>query len=954
MKLKFENQAFQLQAVNSVVDLFLGMQTLDLSQQLANDNEILSFDIVANGLQIEPDKLIVALQNIRQANGLNELGEQNNIITELYYGEYTGIPNFSVEMETGTGKTYVYLRTILELNKCYGLTKFIIVVPSDAIRIGTLKSLEITQAHFKSEFDNVNYDYYAYNSSKTNKVRDFATTNTIQIMVMSIASFNKDIEDNESKSDDKKTKKGNVIFEFKDRYGEYRPIDLICATNPAVIIDEPQSVDNTINAKNAIKKLNPLFILRYSATHKETYNLVYKLDAIDAYNKHLVKQIEVASIEDVPNPINTEPYLKVINIVAKKASVLIDLELDVIAKGKMVRKIIKNISKGTNLQNKTNNDAYSGYIVEDFSLDNGLTLNILDYDIAIGTSIGGNVTQELKTNVMLRLVISNHIKRELKLAEQNIKILSLFFIDKVADYRAYDNEHDCNAWLAKSFIQQLKEELNTSHGKRYIELCKSKFAIDLNNDTELSKLHDGYFAKDNKGHYKDSKENTQDAIIAYNLIMKEKEKLLNPQEPLRFIFSHSALKEGWDNPNVFQVCVLQDSTNIFKRRQQIGRGLRLCVNSNGERITDKSINTLIVVAGESFNTFAQNLQNEYEIDANIKFKDKLPINKQIDRIEITLNERVYNGLDGNFKRLWHNISTRTIYTASLDSEVLIKSVVDELSKKLNSSTIQENIINIQRNQVKINNIGIHGSLIHSDDIKINTNNKVNVVAVVAEMTSLTHKTIIRILQGITPEQLSLLAINTNSFISIVSNEINLAKNKLLVAGIKYRKYSDLDLKGVLNSTAYHYAQSLFNRLDHGYKDYITDEMNIIDINYDKLSGVSEEFKNKFLYNVLRFDSKIEIEFLIDCLARNDVKTITKLPNWFKVNTPLGKYNPDWALLIQKDGNEEIYFIAETKGEDFDQNGRLSELAKVKCGEKHFTDTLGISYKHGSNVHEILN
>ena len=499
---------------------------------------------------------------------------------------------------------------------------------------------------------------------------------------------------------------------------------------------------------------------------------MYKLDAIDAYNKHLVKQIEVASIEDAPNPICTQPYIKVINIVARKASLLLDLELDVMKNGKVTRKIIKNIRKGTDLQNKTENDIYIGYVVEDFSVDYGLKLNILDCEIAMGQSIGGNITHELKTSVMMKLVISNHIKRELKLSEQNIKVLSLFFIDKVADYRNHDNNQDHNAWLAKLFIQQFKEELNSIHGKHYIELCKRKFAIDLNNDEELAELHDGYFAKDNKGNYKDSREDTQDAISAYDEIMKNKESLLNPNKPLRFIFSHSALKEGWDNPNVFQVCVLQDSTNTFKRRQQIGRGLRLCVNSDGERIMDRSINTLTVVAGESFNTFANSLQKEYEVDANIKFKGKLPINKQIDRVEIELNERVYNGLDGNFKRLWHKINARTIYTAKLDSEILIKNVIDELGKKLNSGTVQENTINIQRNQVAINNIGIHGGLVHTDDIKINSNIKVNIVALLAEITNLTHNTIIKILRGITSEQFALLDVNTNSFITISENYTN--------------------------------------------------------------------------------------------------------------------------------------------------------------------------------------
>lgn len=950
MKLKFENQDFQLQAVYSVVRLFTGMQTLDLSQQLVNNNEILSFDIVPNGLQIETDKLSPALQNIQQDNQLVEKSQQ------LYYGDYHTIPNFSVEMETGTGKTYVYLRTIFELNKCYGLLKFIIVVPSDAIRIGVLKSLEMTQQHFKGEFNNLNYDYYRYDSNKVNKVRDFATANTIQIMVMSIASFNKDSDDGD--------KKGNVIFDFKDKYGEHRPIDLIRNTKPILIIDEPQSVDNTLNAKNAIKKLNPLFILRYSATHKEPYNLVYKLDAIEAYKKHLVKQIEVASIEDAPNSISTKPYLKVVNITAKKASLTLDLELEVIKSGKSTRKIIKNLTKGADLEAKTNNGIYSGYIVEDFSVDYGLKLSVLDNEITIGQSIGGNISQELKTRVMMQLVITNHIKRELILAKQDIKVLSLFFIDKVADYRDHANNQDHDAWLAKMFIEEFKNILKTKGGKSYIELCKTKFNRDLTDETELSNLHGGYFAKDNKGNYKDSKDNTQDAVYAYELIMIEKEKLLNPHEPLRFIFSHSALKEGWDNPNVFQVCVLQDSTNTFKRRQQIGRGLRLCVNSSGDRVSDINVNTLTVVAGESFKNFANNLQNEYASDANIKFSNNsLPIKNQIDRVEIELNEYVYKGLDGNFKRLWNKIKAKTIYTAKLDSEALIVKVVNQLKKKINIDNIKSDKVNIHRSRINLTNIGISGSLLHESDILLNYNNdNINIISILSERTNLTRKTIVEILQGISLQQLELAHINNQSFINIVETEINNVKNKLLVDGIRYHKYAELNLDGVIDKADYYYAQSLFDKLEHGYKNNTSNGSNILDANtknfiYENenidFSGLSDNFSSKFLYNVLRFDSKPEVKFLRDCLAREEVKTITKLPSWFKVNTPLGKYNPDWALLIQKDGMEEVYFIAETKPKDFASNGRVLENEKVICGEKHFVDTLQINYKVGHDAKDIL-
>ena len=591
---------------------------------------------------------------------------------------------------------------------------------------------------------------------------------------------------------------------------------------------------------------------------------------------------------------------------------------------------------------------------------------MLDNEIMVGQSIGGNVSQELKTSVMMQIVITNHIKRELKLAEQNIKVLSLFFIDKVADYRNHANTQEHDAWLAKMFIAEFKNALKTKNGKRYIELCKTKFDMDLTNEEELTKLHDGYFAKDNKGNYKDSKDNTQDAVIAYQLIMKDKEKLLNTNTPLRFIFSHSALKEGWDNPNVFQVCVLQDSSNTFKRRQQIGRGLRLCVNNNGDRVTDVSINTLTVVAGESFKTFANNLQNEYTTDANIKFSKNLPIKNQHDKVEIELNKHVYNGLDGNFKRLWSKINTKTIYTAKLDSEMLISEVVNNLKDTLNHSTIQVDKIYIHRNVVNINNTGVSGSLLHESDIQLNANkDNINVVSILAKNTNLTRKTIVNILQKITPEQLKLAQVNSKSFINLIESEINKSKNKLLVEGIKYHKYHELNLNGIIATAEHCYAQSLFDRLEHGYQDDKNDAnncSNIVDENTNdfiyedeiiNFSGLSDKFKDKFLYNVLRFDSKPEVKFLRDCLIRDEVKTITKLPSWFKVNTPLGKYNPDWALLVQKDGMEDVYFIAETKPENFAENGRASEDAKVQCGKKHFIDTLDVAYEIVNKAREML-
>jgi type III restriction enzyme len=1010
MKLKFENQAYQLQAVENTVALFDSMKSLDVATALNNTNEILSFDIVANGLIIENDKLLKNLQAIQLANNLE------NYSTELFNNEYIGIPNFSLEMETGTGKTYVYIRTIFELHKRYGLTKFIVVVPSDAIRAGTLKSLEITKEHIQAEYNNINYDYYVYDSSKANKVRDFATTNTIQIMIMTIAAFNKDT---------------NNIYEYKDKYGEHRPIDLIKAAKPIVIIDEPQSVDNTDKAKQSIKELNPLFILRYSATHREMYNQLYKLDAVDAYAEKLVKQIEVASIEDAPFAnVSTKPYIKVVEITPK-----LELSLELASfdnKGKTSFKVFKKIIKGTDLQAKTNNEAYNGYIVEDYSRDYGLKLANLDYEIEIGNSIGNEENIQLKTIVMIRLTIENHIKRELRLAKLDIKVLSLFFINKVSDYREYYNDGVITeGWLAKTFKEQLKIVLDTSDGKKYLELCRQKFGLDLDNELELSKIHDGYFARDKKGVYKDSKEDTQDAVAAYQLIMQDKEKLLDPQVPLRFIFSHSALKEGWDNPNVFQVCVLQDSSNTFKRRQQIGRGMRLCVNAQGDRIRDSKINMLTVIASESYNSFAANLQQEYEKDANIKFGhihklvfvnkimqldtnlshdkaikisemihndliakhyisaenkitekglkalksgllelnsieikefepmvesvliklcNKLPIQNQRNRTEVPINKKVFMSLE--FKQLWQKIKYKTIYTVKLDTDMLIQSVVDKVNTTLD---VREQNIKISRANMNIDESGITSELMHESVIVLNSHKVVDIVTKLMLQTGLTRKTIITILQKIDKDKLELSKLNTQSFIVEVANIINDTKTMLLVDGIKYQKISDLNLADNLQSSEQYYSQSLFEQYqDYGYKEDTMIDTNSNIANASELGVSADNFASKFLFDVLRYDSQVEFNFLKEAISSDKVKLITKLPNWFKVNTPLGTYNPDWALLLDEAGCDNIYFIAETKGENFEHDGRLSEKAKTKCGKLHFIDALGVDYKVVSSLEEILN
>lgn len=1025
MKLKFENQAYQLKAVNNTVSLFSGMKTLDMTTILENQTNLLSCDVVSNGLQLDEDLLLKNLQSIQLNDCLDTYS------TEIFYGDYAyaregniesysdkliKIPNFSIEMETGTGKTYVYLRSIFELSKNYGLSKFIIVVPSDAIRVGTLKSLDIMKDHFKAEYDNINYDYYQYDGDKIHKVRDFATTNTIQIMIMTIAAFNKS--------------ENNIFHPNDNKFGEYIPIELISAVKPVVIIDEPQSVDNTDNAKNAIKKLNPLFILRYSATHRNDYNQIYKLDAIDAYNQKLVKQIEVASIEDASsnNAISNIPYIKVMEVTPRLELIL---ELDVEdSKGKVSRKIVKKVTTGTDLQEKTKNDKYHGFIVEGYSRDNGLKLANLDYDIAIGDSIGSDVDIKQYSEVMLRVVIENHIDKELRLSDHKIKVLSLFFIDKVSDYRIHSGNGYTDGKLAEIFIEQFKIVLKTPKGSRYIDLCKNQYGLDLANEHDLAKLHNGYFAKDKKGNFKDSKADTVDAIDAYNLIMRDKETLLSNVEPLRFIFSHSALKEGWDNPNVFQVCVLQDSTNQFKRRQQIGRGLRLCVNQAGERIHDEKINTLTVISSESYNSFANNLQKEYEDDVAIRFgiinkltfvnklmsdepsllledarkisldiydlliasklvdKDnkisdkcrkalkagifelesptvkryekividilnkliaKMPIHNQRKKEPIEVNTKVYQ--NPLFKQLWKKISTKTIYSVNFETNDLIKNAVSAINNVEGGLEVKANSASIIRARVNFDEAGIDTELMAQSEIILLNDTKFDFVGKIVSKTGLTRKTVIKILRSISSIKLDMHEVNLFAFIEGVSNIINAQKSQLIIDGIKYTKLTDLPLSDSLIDIEDHYLQTeIKDSIDHGYLDD-TGETNLFDAK--SLSVSPELLANKFLYNVFRSDSHVETQFLKDCLINDKVKVVSKLPKWFKINTPLGKYNPDWALLVEENSKDELYFIVETKSSNFQENGHKSEFMKVKCGEKHFNSVSDIKYKIASSLNQVI-
>ncbi|MDD3880599.1 MAG: DEAD/DEAH box helicase family protein, partial [Syntrophomonas sp.] len=603
MKLKFDSdQQFQLDAIASITDIFQGQPVKQANFSVAatmsgGDQGELAYQTelgYANKLDLLDDELLDNINHIQLRNGLpKSMGIQGR--------------NFTVEMETGTGKTYVYIRTIYELNKLYGFTKFIIVVPSVAIREGVNKSLEIMEEHFKGLYEGANCDFFIYDSSKLGQLRTFATSSNIQIMIINIDAFRKSLVD------PKKPNKANIIHREHDRMNGRKPIEFIQQTNPIVIIDEPQSVDRTDKAKEAIASLNPFCTLRYSATHVETYNLMYRLGPVDAYQKKLVKEIVVDSIKEAGN--FNRPYIRLVSVKNTNGFQAV-LELDIKNRSGVVQRKQKTLRVGQDLFDISGErEIYSGYIINNIDCypGNEMTEFTNGSYLHLGKEMG-NISEDDIKRGQISATIKHHLDRELRLLPQGIKVLSLFFIDRVDNYRIYDS--DGNPQKGKYAIMFEEEYARLIKLPKYRTLFEDHNYM-LNDDPSI--VHDGYFSIDKKGRIKDTRGDTLADHDTYNLIMKEKEKLLSFETPLRFIFSHSALKEGWDNPNVFQICTLIEARETLTRRQKIGRGLRLCVNQEGERIFDPQINTLTVMANESFAEFAENLQSEMETETGVKF-----------------------------------------------------------------------------------------------------------------------------------------------------------------------------------------------------------------------------------------------------------------------------------------------------------------------------------------------
>ena len=962
MKLHFEpNLDYQLQAIEAVCDLFRGQEVchteFTVTHNTADAQAGLGFsesDLgTGNRLSLPDDQILANLNDVQLRNGLPPSASLDS-------------GDFTVEMETGTGKTYVYLRTIFELNKRYGFTKFVIVVPSVAIKEGVYKSLQITDDHFRALYSGTPFEYFLYDSAKLGQVRNFATSPQIQIMVVTVGAINK--------------RDVNNLYKDSEKTGGEKPIDLIRATRPVLIVDEPQSVDGGLQGRGreALSAMNPLCTLRYSATHADQHHMVYRLDAVDAYERKLVKQIEVASatVEDAHN----KPYVRLASTRNQRGTISAKIELDVeTAAG--VRRQEVTVQDGDDLEQITKRAIYQDCRIGEIRVEKGnefVELRVPGDErfLRLGESYG-DVDALAVQREMIRRTIREHLDKEKRLHPQGIKVLSLFFVDAVDRYRQYDDEGN----PSKGEYAQIFEE-------EYRRLAKHPDFGAEALDAPAEDVHNGYFSIDKRGGWTDTAENNQsnrdNAERAYNLIMREKEKLLSLETPLKFIFSHSALREGWDNPNVFQICTLRDIRTERERRQTIGRGLRLCVNQEGQRLHGFEINTLTVIATESYEEFAENLQQEIEADTGIRFGvveehqfaaipvvgidgqmtalgseasknlwEHLEAEGYIDaagRVQDTLREalkddtlsipekfadqheeidKVLRKFAGRltiknadercsirprravlqspeFKALWDRIKHKTTYRVEFDNEDLLAQCIQALD---DAPPIPRPRLQWRKADIAIGQRGVEATeregaatvVLDEADVELP-----DVLTELQDRTQLTRRSIHRILSE--SGRLADFKRNPQQFIDLAAQAINRCKRLALVNGVKYQRLGD----------EYYYAQELFDQEElTGYLKHMISDT------------------EKSVYDQVVYDSDIERSFADQLENNTAVKVYAKLPGWFAVPTPLGSYNPDWAVLVEHDDGERLYFVVETKASLFASDLRNAESAKIECGKAHF-------------------
>ncbi len=1003
MKIRFKHQKFQADAAKAVVDVFAGQPYLTPTYLIDKGYSRKTYSVdgeTYDQQKLDEDKdftgwrnegIVPELSGEKILKNLNEVQRRNQLKpSDKLEGRY----NLTIEMETGVGKTYTYIKTMYELNRRYGWSKFIVVVPSIAIREGVYKSFQMTEEHFAEEYGK-KIRYFIYNSSQLTEIDRFASDSSINAMIINSQAFNA------------RGKDARRIYMKLDEFRSRRPIDIIAKTNPILIIDEPQSVEGK-QTKERLKEFNPLITLRYSATHKtdSIYNMVYRLDAMEAYNKHLVKKIAVKGISESGSTA-TEGYVYLESINLSKQAPTATLNFDF--KGKTgIRKKTAVVNQGYNLYDN------SGYLDE---YKNGFVVNFIngrdnsvEFQNGIKIYAGdviGNVSEDQLRRIQIRETILSHIEREKQLFNKGIKVLSLFFIDEVAKYRQYDESGNPQNGI---YADMFEEEYDDIVGSMQREFGDNEY-ISYLDSIKTHDTHAGYFSIDKKGKMTDSrlsdkKEGLSDDIDAYDLIMKNKELLLdrNPKRsPVRFIFSHSALREGWDNPNVFQICTLKQSASEVRKRQEVGRGLRLCVNQNGERMDANvlgndvhKINILTVIASESYDSFAKALQSElaeavagrpaavtvelfkgktiidirgsahvidgetaqaiyfdlivngyidkkgaltdkyYNDKANGEFKAAEEVADSRDSI-IDILDSVYdenrmapdNAKDKNielqlnpeklamseFKALWQRISPKSVYVVDFETDELVRKSIDSIDTKLNLPRIYFRVETGVMEEIKGKEELLEGEAFkkkqtsvydESSQIYASSSVKYDLIGKLVDETGLTRKAIVKILTGIKKEKFEQFKYNPEEFIIKLSELINDEKATAIIQHITY------------------------NMLEERYNTSIFTEPTIkgkLDTNAIKTE--------RHLYDHVVYDSTNERNFAADLDTSSDVAVYIKLPNSFYISTPVGKYNPDWAIAFYEGKVKHIYFVAETKGSMSSMQLRLIEESKIHCAREHF-------------------
>ncbi|WP_075572338.1 type III restriction-modification system endonuclease [Megasphaera coli] len=990
MKLRFKHQKFQAEAAKAVVDVFAGqpygqptymMDKGNSPQRSLTEND----DFTGwNNMCLVPelsDSLLVLehIQTVQRANHIKP--------SEKLEGRF----NLTVEMETGVGKTYTYIKTMYELNRAYGWSKFIVVVPSIAIREGVYKTFQMTQEHFAEEYGK-KIRFFIYKSTQLTEIDRFASDSAMNVMIINSQAFNA------------RGKDARRIYMKLDEFRSRKPIDIIAKTNPILIIDEPQSVEGK-QTKESLKQFNPLMTLRYSATHKSDsiYNMVYRLDAMEAYNKQLVKKIAVKGItESGCTATDSYIYLEGINLSNSAPTATIQFD----CKGATgIRKVSRIVSEGYNLYDNSNGmeEYKNGFVVSHIDGRDDSVEFINGIKIYAGDVIG-KVNEDQLRRIQIRETIISHIQRERQLFHKGIKVLSLFFIDEVAKYKQYDVAgQPLNGIYADMFEEEYKDVINGLQAAFWEEDYYAYLQA-----IPVEKTHAGYFSIDRKGKMIDSKvgrrETTTNDVDAYDLIMRNKELLLdrNPEKsPVRFIFSHSALREGWDNPNVFQICTLKQSGSDVRKRQEVGRGLRLCVNQDGERMDANmlgsdvhNINVLTVIANESYDSFAKGLQQELaeavtdrpravtadlfegktvkdgagnsetidgkmangiyfdlvqngyvdrdgtltdlyykdKTDGNIRLPDNLieyisdiveildsvyfdnlmqPENARANNVELAVN--VDRLAMPEFKELWKKINAKSVYVVDFNTDELVHKAINSLNHRLQISPIYFKVESGQMEKIesKANlrdgkDFVKENSRQQRDLVKASSNIKYDLIGKLVDETGLTRKAVIQILQGIEPDTFAQFKNNPEEFIIKVAALINDEKATAIIEHITY------------------------NVLDEKYGIDVFTEPTIkgrLDVNAMKVK--------KHLYDHIVYDSTNERTFAAELDTNSDVAVYVKLPDGFYISTPVGRYNPDWAIAFYEGHVKHIYFVAETKGSLDSMQLRLIEESKIHCAREHF-------------------